>query len=86
MLIYLMKENGFTLVKARSRKYPAWTITDMDYTDDIVFLANTRTQVESLLHTLKKAAGGIGLHANADKTEYMCLNQKGDISMLKSGL
>ena len=28
-LIYLMKENSFTLVKARNRRYPAQTITDV---------------------------------------------------------
>ena len=33
--IDLMKENGFTLAKARSRRYLAQTITDMDNTDDI---------------------------------------------------
>ena len=26
--------------------------------------------------------GGIGLHVNADKTEYMCFNLNGDISTL----
>ena len=34
--IDLMKENGFTLTKERSRRYPAQTITDMDYADDSV--------------------------------------------------
>ena len=34
----------------------------------------------SLLHSLELAAGGIGLHVNTDKTEFMCLNQRGDIS------
>ena len=37
-------------------------------TDDIALLA--------------RAAAGIGLHINAHKTEYMCLNQRGDISIL----
>ena len=60
MLIDLMKENGLILAKARSRQYPTQTIMDVDYTDDIVFLANTSTQVESLLHSLERAAGGIG--------------------------
>ena len=32
--IYLMKENGFKLAKARSRRYPAQTITYADYADD----------------------------------------------------
>ena len=32
--------------------------------------------------SLERAAAGIGLHVNAHKTEYMCLNQTGDISTL----
>ena len=51
--IDLTKENGFMLVKARSRRYPAQTITDMDYTDDIVLLANTLAQAKSQLHNLE---------------------------------
>ena len=51
---------------------------DADYADDIVLLANTPT----LLHSLEQAAAGIGLHVNTDKTEYMCFNQRGDISTL----
>ena len=33
-----MKENGFKLTKERSRRYPAQTITDADYPDDIGLL------------------------------------------------
>ena len=77
-----MKENGFTLEKARRWRYPAQNITDTDYADDITFLAKTPALAESLLHSLEPAAGGIGLHVNADKMEYMCLNQRGDISTL----
>ena len=32
------KENGFELIK-KSRRYPAKTITDADYADDIAILA-----------------------------------------------
>ena len=49
---------------------------------DIALLANTPTQAKSLLHNLEQPAGGIGLHMNADKTEYMCFNQKVEISTL----
>ena len=80
-----MKENGFTLKKARSRRYPAQTITDADYVDDLALLANTPAQAESLLHNLEWAAGGIGLYVNADKTEDMCFNQRGDIFTLNGG-
>ena len=81
-LIDKIKENGFELTKKRSRKYPAKTITDADYADDIAILANTSVQAETLLQTLERAAAGIGLHVNAQKTEYMCFNQTGDISTL----
>ncbi len=30
-----IRENGFELTKKRSRRYPAKTITDADYADDI---------------------------------------------------
>ena len=55
-----MKENGFKLEKAGSRRYPAQPITGADYADDIALLANTPAQAESLQHCLEKAAGGIG--------------------------
>ena len=77
-----MKENGFKLTKERSRTYSAQTITDTNYADDIALLANTPAQAKTLLHSLERAATGIGLHVNADKTEYMCFNQTGDISTL----
>ena len=75
-----IRENGFKLTKKRSRRYPAKTITDADYADDIAILANTLNQTETLLHSLERAAVGIGLHVNAHKTEYMSFNQAGDIS------
>ena len=82
-----MKENSFILEKAKSRWYPKQTITNVDYADDIMLLANTHIQAESLVHRLEKAAGSTGLHVNADKTEYMCFNQnqRGDISTLTGG-
>ena len=58
---------------------------DADYTYDIALLTNTPTQAESLLHCLELAAGAIGFHVNADKTEYMYYYQKEDISTLNGG-
>ena len=77
-----IRENGFKLTKKKSRRYPAKTITDADYANNIVILANTPNQAETLLHSLEQAAAGIGFHINAHKTEYMCYNQTGDISTL----
>ena len=78
-----IRENGFKLTKKRSRMYPAKTITNADYANDIAILANTPNQAKTLLHSLEWVAAGIGLHVNAHKTEYMCFNQAGDISTLE---
>ena len=59
--------------------------TNLDYADDIALLTNSLAQAEFLLHILERAAGGISLHVNADKTEYMCFNQRDDTSTLKGG-
>ena len=48
----------------------------------VCVLENTPNQAETLLHSLERAATGIGLHVNAHKTEYMCFNQAGHISTL----
>ena len=77
-----IRENDFELTKKRSRRYPAKTITDADYADDIAILANTPNQAETLLHSLERAAAGIRLYVNAHKTEYMCYDQTGEISPL----
>ena len=63
-----IRENAFELTKKRSRRYHAKTITDANYADDIAILANTPNQSETLLHSLERAAAGIGLHVNAHKT------------------
>ena len=44
-----IRENGFELTKKRSRRYPAKTITDADYADDIAIQANTPNQAKKLL-------------------------------------
>ena len=77
-----IKENCFKLTKETSRRYPAKTITDANYANDITHLANEPTQAETLLHSLERAAASIGLHVNAYKTEYMWFNQIGGISTL----
>ena len=77
-----IRENSFELTKRRSKRYPAKTITDADYADDLALLANTPNQAETLLHSLERAAAGIGLHVNAHKTEYMRYNRTGNIATL----
>ena len=71
-----MKENGFTLKKARIRRHPVKTIMGVDYADDIALLAIKPTKAESLLYSMEQAAGRVGLHVNTDETEYKCFDEK----------
>ena len=48
-------------------------------------LTNTPAQAESLLHCIEQVAGRIDLHMNADKMEYMCFTQRGNIYSLYGG-
>ena len=79
-----MKENGFKITKQGSIRYLTQTIAGVEYADDITLLGNTPTKAETLLHSLEWAAAGIGLHVNADKTEYMRFNQR-DGSFTQNG-
>ena len=83
--IELMKENGITLeADDTSHKLLRTRTTLMTHT---ALLVNTPAMAESLLHSLEKAAGSIGLDVNANKIENMCFNQNQarDISTLTSG-
>ena len=79
----LVKENGFTLKKARSRRYHRKTKIDADFTDDLALLTNTPK--ESLLHSLQKAEG-TDLNVNVNKRKFLCLKPKGAISTLSGKL
>ena len=50
-----IKENSFKLTKERSRRYPAQTITDADYIDDMTLLTNAPARAKTLLHSLEWA-------------------------------
>ena len=75
-------KDKFQAGKRKKQKIHAQTIAGMDYANDIALLANTPIQAETLLHSLEWAAAGTGPHFNADKTEYVYANQRGDISTL----
>ena len=73
--IDLIKQNGFTLKRLEADDI-LQKLTDTNYVDYIVLLANTTAVAESLLHSLEQGAGGIGLSENANKIEYMCFKRE----------
>ena len=56
------------------------TITNADYANNLVPLANTHEQAKFLQHNLEQTARGIGLYMNSDKIEFMNFKQNGIIS------
>ena len=53
---------GFTLKKTRSRWYPAKTMTDADYSNDIVPWAKTLIEAKDQLHSEEQASEGTDLN------------------------
>ena len=79
--IDLMKENGFKQAKERSKSYPAQTITNVDYADDI---ANTLPKPKPCYIVWNEQQ--VTWASMSTQTRlYMCFNQRDDISTLKSG-
>ena len=70
MLIDLIKENSFTLKKARGKRYATETITHANYTDDRALLSNTPILAKTLQRSLEQEARGIAFKVNADKAEF----------------
>ncbi|CAM1311015.1 Uncharacterised protein r2_g2141 [Pycnogonum litorale] len=50
-------------------------MTDVDYADDLAVLADVLKYATFLLHSIERTSKEIGLYLNADKTEFICLNQ-----------
>ena len=77
---------GFTLEKARGRRYPSKILCDTDFADDISLLSNTLEQAQLFLLMTEQAVAQVGLQANVTKTECMMYNQsEGDLMTLNSG-
>ena len=54
VLLHFGKKNTLDCInEPRSRQYLLETITDADYTDDLVLLRNIPTQPKFLLHSLE---------------------------------
>ena len=77
-----IKENGFKLIKERSRRYLAKKNYRRRLRRWYSASGKCTWPNRDLLHSLERAAAGIGIHDNAYKTVYMCFNETGDISTL----
>ena len=79
-----IKENGFTLKKAKSWQYPTETVSDADYSENLALLTNAPAEAESLVHSLEQVVENISFYVNTNKTEFTCFKPKGVISTLNN--
>ena len=61
----------FTLKPARSKRYKAIKLADIEFADDIALLANSAIDAQSLLQTVEEIAASVGLKMNKSKKKYM---------------
>ena len=77
---------GFQLVKQRSRRHPAITVTDLDFADDIALLTEEIHQAQEVLLRLEEEAQKVGLFCNEKKTELQVFNHETPVEITtKSG-
>ena len=74
-------ELGFCLHRQRSRRYPAITVTDLDFADDLALVTEEIHQAQEILHQLEIKAKNVGLICNADKTELQAFNQDQQVNI-----
>ena len=68
-----------------SSRYPAIYITDTDYADDLAITSDNVEDANIMLHKIEVAAAEIGFGVNADKTEYISMNQKNNSCITLKG-
>ena len=62
---------GFTLKPGRSKCQKAIKLADIEFADDIAFLANSAIDAQTLLQTVEEIAASVGLKMNESNTKYM---------------
>ena len=67
-------DSGVVTHPRQSRRYPAKSLNDLDFADDIALLESSIPRAQSQLSRTADAAADLGLIISAPKTEYMTIN------------
>ena len=67
-------DSGAVTHPRQSRQYPAKSLNDLDFADDIALLESSIPRAQSQLSRTTDAAADLGLIITAPKTEYMTIN------------
>ena len=80
------EELGFTLHQRQSRRVHAKAISDLDFADDIVLLANDMDQARMLVNKVEEECKKVGLEINAKKTKSMFFNRDSQVITTDGGI
>ena len=80
------EELGFTLHQRQSRRVHAKAISDLDFADDIVLLANYMDQIRMLVNKVEEECKKVGLEINAKKTKSMFFNRDSQVITTDGGI
>ena len=67
---------GLTLHKARSSRYPAHYLQDLDFADDLAAISDSIQDNTKICQSIADTAANFGLHLNMKKTKFMAFNIK----------
>ena len=75
---------GFRWKRSEGSRRPAAHIADLEYAEDIVFLASSINNAQQLFTALETNAKIVGLRINTTKTEFMLAGDFCEESVLKT--
>ena len=73
------QEIGFKLDHKKSRRHNPDITTNLDFADNIALVTEEMEEAQDFLHRVQHNATKIGLHLNADKTEFTSFNKEQEI-------
>ena len=77
-------ELRFTITPRKSRRFPAVSITDLDFADDISLLSDQIQHAQQLLLRVETECNKVELGLNAKKTEVMTYNRPLNMTPLRT--
>ena len=67
---------GFLMQRRQSSRNPGWSLSDLDFADDIIELDRSQELLQQALNDINVNGKKIGLEINAEKTRGMIIGKK----------
>lgn len=80
----ILMEEGFTVRRRLSRRYPAVKLAALAYADDLALLSDNAYGAQQQLHRLEKAADTVGIKINVSKCRVISIGLDNLVSLKSS--